>query len=93
MCYGAPGLGKTLTAEVYSELVKLPLYRVHAGQLGIEIETLASSLEQSVLRRAERWGAVLLIDEADVYIRARDNDIHHNAVVAAFLLSLNTSTV
>ena len=41
-----------------------------------------------MLRRSERWGAVMLIDEADVYIRKRGNDIDHNAVVASFLRTL-----
>ncbi len=87
LCFGAPGLGKTLTAEVYSEVVGRPLYRVHAGQLGTTLETVEQALE-GILRRAERWGAVLLLDEADVYIRRRDNDMDHNAVVAAFLRTL-----
>lgn len=87
LCYGEPGLGKTLTAEVYSEVVERPLYRVHAGQLGTDVETVEGALEK-ILRRSERWGAVLLLDEADVYIRQRGNDIAHNAVVAAFLRTL-----
>jgi len=87
LCKGAPGLGKTLTAEVYSEVVGKPLYRVHSGQLG----TTAASVEQNlsdILRRAARWNAILLLDEADVYIRCRDNDLHHNAIVAEFLRTL-----
>lgn len=87
LCYGEPGLGKTLTAEVYSELVERPLYRIHAGQLGTTIDTVEDMLE-TCLKRAERWGAVMLIDEADVYIRKRSNDMAHNAVVAAFLKTL-----
>ena len=87
LCKGAPGLGKTLTAEVYAEVVARPLYRVHSGQLGIRSEDVEKSLE-TILKRAQRWGAVLLIDEADVYIRRRGNDIDHNAVVAAFLRTL-----
>lgn len=87
LCMGAPGLGKTLTAEVYSEVISRPLYRVHAGQLGVTTEAVEEALE-IILRRAERWGAVLLIDEADVYIRRRDSDINHNAVVAAFLRTM-----
>ena len=35
-----------------------------------------------------RWNAVLLLDEADVYIRRRDNDLEHNAIVAEFLRTL-----
>lgn len=87
LCYGAPGLGKTLTAEVYSEVVGRALYRVQAGQLGIAADTIESNLEM-VLRRGERWGAVVLLDEADVYIRSRGDDLAHNAVVAAFLCKL-----
>lgn len=87
LCKGAPGLGKTLTAEVYSEVIHRPLYRIHSGQLGVTSETVEKSLA-TVLKRAERWNAVLLIDECDVFVRKRDNDIQHNAVVAAFLRTL-----
>jgi len=87
LCKGAPGLGKTLTAEVYAEVVQRPLYRVHSGQLGVVSEDVDKSLAQ-ILKRAQRWGAVMLIDEADVYIRKRGNDIDHNAVVASFLRTL-----
>jgi SpoVK/Ycf46/Vps4 family AAA+-type ATPase len=87
LCKGAPGLGKTLTAEVYAEVVGRPLYRVHSGQLGINSAEVEKNLE-TILKRAQRWGAVLLIDEADVYIRTRGNDIDHNAVVASFLRTL-----
>lgn len=37
------------------------------------------------MRRANRWNAVLLLDEADVYIRKRDVDLQQNAIVGAFL--------
>ena len=57
LCKGAPGLGKTLTAEVYAEVVQRPLYRVHSGQLGIHSADVEKSLE-AILKRAQRWGAV-----------------------------------
>lgn len=81
---GAPGTGKTLTAEVYSEIIQRPLYKVKSSQLGINIENLEKNLN-AVLNRASRWGAVLLIDEADVYVRARGSDLVQNAVVGVFL--------
>jgi hypothetical protein len=87
LCQGAPGLGKTLTAEVYSEVVGKPLYRVHSGQLGITAASVGATLS-SILRRAMRWEAIILLDEADVYIRRRDNDLEHNAIVAEFLRTL-----
>lgn len=87
LCKGAPGLGKTLTAEVYAEVVGKPLYRVHSGQLGVTASSVEASLTK-ILQRAARWDCVLLLDEADVYIRRRDNDLQHNAIVAEFLRTL-----
>jgi hypothetical protein len=87
LCQGAPGLGKTLTAEIYSEVVGKPLYRVHSGQLGTTAASVGAALS-GILRRATRWDAILLLDEADVYIRRRDNDLEHNAIVAEFLRTL-----
>lgn len=84
LCAGPPGVGKTLTAEVYAEVIGRPLYRVHSGQLGLNVAQMESALKEA-LTRAQRWGAVMLIDEADVYIRKRSDDIAANAVVGVFL--------
>ncbi|MBB3103724.1 ATP-binding protein [Azomonas macrocytogenes] len=84
LCAGPPGVGKTLTAEVYSEIIKRPLYRVHSGQLGLNVSEMEQILKKT-LTRAQRWGAVMLIDEADVYIKRRDDNITANAVVGVFL--------
>ncbi|MBC7858773.1 MAG: ATP-binding protein, partial [Burkholderiaceae bacterium] len=84
LCAGPPGVGKTLTAEVYSEIIGRPLYRVHSGQLGLTVAAMEAALKD-VLTRAQRWGAVVLIDEADVYIKRRDDNIAMNAVVGVFL--------
>jgi len=84
LCAGPPGVGKTLTAEVYSEIIQRPLYRVHSGQLGLNVATMETALKD-ILTRAQRWGAVMLIDEADVYIKRRDDNIAMNAVVGVFL--------
>ena len=84
LCAGPPGVGKTLTAEVYSEIIKRPLYRVHSGQLGLNVAEMETALKNT-LTRAQRWGAVMLIDEADVYIKRRDDNIAANAVVGVFL--------
>lgn len=81
---GVPGTGKTLTAEIYSEAVKKPLYIVQCSQLGVSPEEIEGELGK-VLKRATRWGAILLIDEADVYVRERGADIAQNAIVGVFL--------
>ncbi|WP_035660381.1 ATP-binding protein, partial [Bradyrhizobium sp. STM 3809] len=76
--------GKTLTAEVYAEIIGRPLYRVHSGQLGLNVAAMEGALKDA-LTRAQRWGAVMLIDEADVYIKRREDDMTMNAVVGVFL--------
>src|SRR6266700_34440 len=84
LCAGPPGGGKTLTAEVYAEIIERPLYRVHSGQLGLNVAAMETALKEALLR-AQRWGAVMLIDEADVYIKRRQDDMTMNAVVGVFL--------
>lgn len=81
---GEPGLGKTLTAEVYSEVVGKPLYSVQSSQLGIDINSLERNLIK-ILARAARWKAILLIDECDVYVKKRGDSIEQNAFVGTFL--------
>lgn len=81
---GAAGLGKTLTAEVYSEVMEKPLYVVQSSQLGIKIEDLEKNLA-NILDRASRWNAILMIDEADTYIHERGEDVVQNCIVGVFL--------
>jgi len=84
LCAGTPGTGKTLTAEVYAEVMKRPLYTVQCSQLGLSHEELEKKLIK-VMARAMRWKAILLIDEADVYIADRGKDVRQNAIVGIFL--------
>lgn len=84
ICQGPSGTGKTLTAEVFAEVVKRPLYRVHSGQLGIDAEGVENELKEA-MSRAKRWGAVMLIDEADVFVMQRGASLELNAVCGVFL--------
>lgn len=85
---GPPGVGKTLTAESVAEVMKVPLYVMSAGDLG----TTASSVEENlkdILRMIPKWGAVLLLDEADVFMEARSaTDLARNELVSIFLRML-----
>lgn len=81
---GPPGTGKTLTAEVFAEFKQRPLYTVQCSQLGLTPDDVENNL-MVVLKRANRWNAILLLDEADVYIRRRGEDFMHNAIVGVFL--------
>ncbi|EIN11074.1 P-loop containing nucleoside triphosphate hydrolase protein [Punctularia strigosozonata HHB-11173 SS5] len=83
--HGPPGTGKTLTAEAVAEHLKRPLYVVGTSELSTEPYGLESSL-QSILRLATAWDAVLLIDEADVYLEQRSlHEIERNALVSVAL--------
>jgi hypothetical protein len=83
-CVGDPGLGKTLLAEVLSEAIEKPLYKIQAAQLGLDPETLETKL-RTLLHRAERWDCVLMVDEANAYIHDRGVDVTQNAIVGVFL--------
>lgn len=83
--HGGPGLGKTLTVESVADLLRRPLYTVSAGDLGTSGSTLEREL-QTILDIAHAWGAVLLLDEADVFLEKRStHDLHRNALVSIFL--------
>jgi AAA+ superfamily predicted ATPase len=81
---GAPGSGKTLTAEVTAEIAKRPLYTVQCAQLTFNPSEIEKELLE-VLKNALRWKAILLIDEADIFVHARGDDMEQNAVVGVFL--------
>jgi hypothetical protein len=85
LLHGPPGQGKTLTAEAIAELLKRPLYSVSIGELGTDPDALEERL-RVVLDIATVWDAVVLMDEADIFLEARDErDIVRNAMVGVFL--------
>ncbi|CAB9527486.1 AAA family ATPase [Seminavis robusta] len=82
---GPPGVGKTLTAEAVSECLHRPLYCIDVGELGVTPEALEQRLKK-ILEVAERWDAVVLIDECDIFLASRTkDDVLRNAMVGIFL--------
>ena len=85
---GSPGTGKTLTAEAVAEITRRPLYVVTAGELGTEPSDLDQRLAR-ILELAHMWDAVLLLDEAEVFLQRRSpTDVKRNALVSIFLRQL-----
>ncbi|RPD62803.1 P-loop containing nucleoside triphosphate hydrolase protein [Lentinus tigrinus ALCF2SS1-6] len=83
--FGPPGVGKTLSAEATSEHLHRPLYIVGSGDLGTSAYELDQALGKA-FSLAATWNAVLLIDEADVFLEQRSlHDMERNAMVAVFL--------
>jgi DNA-binding NtrC family response regulator len=71
LLHGPPGSGKTSTAETIAAYTQRPLYSITCGDIGTD----PIKVEQNLLehtRRADKWGCVLLLDEADVFLVQRD---------------------
>jgi SpoVK/Ycf46/Vps4 family AAA+-type ATPase len=82
---GPPGTGKTLTAEAVADKTRRPLYYLQAEDLGINAAVLGTKIKK-VFEMATEWDAVILLDEADVFMAERNpNDIARNELVSIFL--------
>ncbi|KAK5724159.1 hypothetical protein LTR17_013540 [Elasticomyces elasticus] len=82
---GPPGVGKTLTAESVAEEMKVPLYMMSAGDLGLDPRHVEAKL-QGILDMCTRWNAILLLDEADVFLEERSlHELERNKLVSIFL--------
>lgn len=85
---GPPGTGKTLTAEAVADRTHRPLFYLQAEDLGINAASLGANIKR-VFEMATDWDAVILLDEADVFMAERNpNDIHRNELVSIFLREL-----
>ena len=85
---GPTGTGKTLTAELYAEQKHRIIYTLELSELGIDPGKVENNLA-IVFRRVEAWNAVLLLDEGDVLMARRGDNLQKNAIVAVFLRLLD----
>ncbi|GAW23158.1 hypothetical protein ANO14919_127080 [Xylariales sp. No.14919] len=85
LLHGAPGVGKTTTAEGIAELFNKPLFQITCGDLGTTAKEVEAALETN-FSLANKWGSILLLDEADVFLARRTpHDFQRNGLVAVFL--------
>ncbi|KAI0600021.1 P-loop containing nucleoside triphosphate hydrolase protein [Biscogniauxia sp. FL1348] len=88
LLHGRPGVGKTCTAECIAAFTKRPLMVLTSSDIGTDPATVETNLTKS-FKTAKSWGAVLLIDEADVFMERRSTaDLVRNSLVAGFLRAL-----
>jgi hypothetical protein len=85
---GKPGVGKTLTAEVYAEQTERPLYVLELGELGTNVTQVEEKLNR-VFTRVARWNAVLQFDECEIFLTQRGEDLERSAIVGSFLRLLD----
>lgn len=88
LLHGPPGVGKTLTAETIAIATGRPLLTVSVAEIGIEPHE-AERKMTDVFEDAARWQAVLLMDEADVFVEERvKGELQQNAFVSVLLRCL-----
>jgi hypothetical protein len=88
LLHGTPGVGKTCTAECVAELTHRPLISLTSGDLSVNSYNVELNLSY-FLQLGQRYGALVLLDEADVYLeRRRAKDISRNGLVSVFLRAL-----
>ncbi|KAK7531114.1 P-loop containing nucleoside triphosphate hydrolase protein [Phyllosticta citricarpa] len=84
---GPPGVGKTLTAESVAEEMQAPLVMMSASDLSIDHNLMGVEAKlQRILEMCTRWDAVLLLDEADIFLEERSlHELERNKLVTVFL--------
>lgn len=90
LLHGVPGIGKTSTAESVATYTKRPLFPITCGNIGQTANDAERKLEEIFLL-ARKWGCVLLLDEADVFLERRErggSSVDRNALISVCLRTL-----
>ena len=66
LLHGAPGVGKTSTAECVADYTHRPLFPITCGDIGETAKEVEQNLEQN-FSLAHRWGCVLLVSKFRSY--------------------------
>ena len=71
-----------MSLESVADYTKRPLYIVSSGDLGTDATSIEKNLLDS-LELATHWNAIVLIDEADVFLEQRSHhDLQRNGLVS-----------
>ncbi len=89
LLHGSPGTGRTLTAECVAERQGRPLHIVNCVNIGTEPRDLKRRLKEA-FSHASFWNAILLLDEADIFLQERDaHNMARNAAVSILLREID----
>ncbi|KAI9711042.1 MAG: hypothetical protein M1820_002480 [Bogoriella megaspora] len=87
LLHGPPGVGKSSTAESVAQATGKPLFTVSVNDIGLQPDKVEGKLDE-IFNLAAKWEAVLLFDEADVFLESRGQDkgdLNRNSLVTVFL--------
>lgn len=85
LLYGPPGVGKTLTAKALATLSGKPLYPVTMSDAGTSSAAVENNMNK-IFQLATQWEALLLFDEADIFLEKRSlRDLERNSLVSVLL--------
>ncbi|KAI1260384.1 hypothetical protein F5Y18DRAFT_405809 [Xylariaceae sp. FL1019] len=91
LLYGPPGTGKTLTVECVANDTRRPLISLTIADIGDDWTAEAKLRKWFAV--ASKWDAILLIDEADLFLeQRRDGDAARNGLATIFLRSMEYYT-
>lgn len=77
-----------MQTECIAHHTERPLLILTCSDIGVDAKTIESELIRW-FKLAEHWGALILIDEADIYMEERrSQDIERNHLVAGFIRAL-----
>jgi len=66
-----------------ADITERPLYTISSGELGTDPKTMEDNLSLA-LQLATTWKAIVLIDEADVFLEQRSaRDLKRNGLVSS----------
>src|SRR5947207_2881041 len=77
LLHGPPGTGKSMTAAAVAEELCVPIIRLGASELGHEPASV-DEIMTTYITLTQRWKAILLIDEVDVYLQRPDYTSFHS---------------
>ncbi|KAL8827476.1 MAG: hypothetical protein Q9170_007000 [Blastenia crenularia] len=88
LLHGKPGVGKTYTAECIAQFTQRPLLSLTTSDIGTDPAVAERNLN-FYFDRAKLWDAIILIDEADIYMERREvQDLTRNSLVSSFLRAM-----
>lgn len=89
LLYGPPGTGKTLTVECVANDTGRPLLSLTAQDVGLGFGGDAEENLRQWFTLAAKWDAILLIDEADLFLeQRREGSLERNSLSTVFLRTM-----